>query len=469
MLKMSKLQIIKTAIMICFAVSVFAETNEDIFDTFEEPAVTEEKSVTTANEPVVTEDNDVATTDESIATEEETAITTDESVITEENVIATEKEVVGTTDEPIVETVVPAPIPAPAQISVPTPAPTPAPAPAPAVETADAAPAPASTSKPKIAVYVTGGKDAVENRALGTYILEALVKSGRYIAIERTEAFLAEIANEHVTQRSGAIDDAQISRLGKQSGVQFVCVADITQGLRSNQVSVRILNVETAEVVAVGVSDGRLNTMQDLSRISANVVNAMFGIGAPPEKRLRFGCRVAYNNSFVYNYAYTVRTLNEETFRTHDVDHDNEFGAGSGFEFGFVTAVRVSDNLSVETGANFIWRQPVNITDVVTITELAVSVPAFLRYRVGASPFFMQAGVVLEVPFNAEGKKADGTTFALSDRASFDIGLVAGAGYRFGKFVTADIRIVNGLINFDGDDRKTPLLLQTAAGVSLMF
>jgi hypothetical protein len=136
------------------------------------------------------------------------------------------------------------------------------------------APAPAFSQEPelpRIAVYVTGGDSvsAASKDALGAYMLDALVNSGRYRAIERSAAFLAEIDREHVKQRDGSVDDGQISRIGKQSGVRFVCVAGITPALGSYQVSARIIDVETADVSASGVFGGSLETLDDLKRAAA--------------------------------------------------------------------------------------------------------------------------------------------------------------------------------------------------------
>jgi len=128
---------------------------------------------------------------------------------------------------------------------------------------------------PKIAVYVTGDVKNNEKEALGTRMLTSLVKSGRYIAIERSNAFLAEIEKEHVKQRSGDIDDSQISQLGRQFGVKFVCIAAITPAFGDFQVSARIVDVETAQVVFIGESSGQLKSMADLTRISDQVVKNM--------------------------------------------------------------------------------------------------------------------------------------------------------------------------------------------------
>lgn len=138
---------------------------------------------------------------------------------------------------------------------------------------------------PKIAVYVTGGgkvpKD--EKKALGTRMLSALVERGRFVAIERSDVFLAQIDKEQVKQRSGAIDDNQISALGKQCGVRYVCVADITPAFGAFQVSARIIDVETAIVAFIGDANSPLKSMDDLEQVSDEVVRKMFK--EPPRPR----------------------------------------------------------------------------------------------------------------------------------------------------------------------------------------
>ncbi|MCL2281880.1 MAG: CsgG/HfaB family protein [Fibromonadales bacterium] len=129
----------------------------------------------------------------------------------------------------------------------------------------------------KIAVYVTGDIGAGEKKALGTKMLTAFVNSGKYTAIERSDAFLKEIAKEQEKQHSGEVDDSQISRLGKQFGVQFVCIADITSAFNSNHVSARIIDVETAEVVTIGEAASQLKSMEDLDEVSNKIVTTMFG------------------------------------------------------------------------------------------------------------------------------------------------------------------------------------------------
>jgi len=137
---------------------------------------------------------------------------------------------------------------------------------------------------PRIAVYVTGDVGENEKSALGTRMLASLVNSGRYRGIERSSAFLAEIDREQTKQRSGAIDDGQISELGKQFGVKYVCIAAITPAFGSFQVSARIVDVETAEVAFIGEAHSPLSSMKDMAHVADEVVRIMFsGKQAKPQ------------------------------------------------------------------------------------------------------------------------------------------------------------------------------------------
>jgi len=151
---------------------------------------------------------------------------------------------------------------------------------------------------PKIAVYVTGTVPEGEKNALGTRMLASLVNSGRYQGIERSGAFLAEIMREQQTQRSGAVDDNQISQLGKQFGVKYVCIAAITPAFGSYQVSARIVDVETAAVVFIGEATSPLKTMRELTYVADKVVSIMFGEAAGRGVGLSMGFGGAYAGDF---------------------------------------------------------------------------------------------------------------------------------------------------------------------------
>ena len=116
----------------------------------------------------------------------------------------------------------------------------------------------------KVAVYVTGN-DPINN-ILGNRLVDGIAKSGKYIAIERTASFLTELSKEHNYQRTGFVDDSEISRLGKQFGVQYVCVATVFNIWNEKYISTRLIDVETAEVTSTSSSNGSIvNTSQLIS------------------------------------------------------------------------------------------------------------------------------------------------------------------------------------------------------------
>lgn len=100
--------------------------------------------------------------------------------------------------------------------------------------------------KQKVAIYTTddSGENIVE--FVGEFLTDAIVKRGTYIAVERTAQFLRELNKEQAYQRSGSVDDNEISRLGKQMGVHLVCVVKIGKGGDQLFISARLIDVESA-------------------------------------------------------------------------------------------------------------------------------------------------------------------------------------------------------------------------------
>jgi hypothetical protein len=129
--------------------------------------------------------------------------------------------------------------------------------------------------KTPIAVYVTGNMPEGEKKVLGTKLMAALVNSGRFLGIERSEDFLEKVDEEHIKQRSSSVDENQISELGKQFGARYICVATITPAFGSFQVSARIIDVETAIVVAIAEDSSPLKNMDDVDSVSFRVVRAL--------------------------------------------------------------------------------------------------------------------------------------------------------------------------------------------------
>jgi formylglycine-generating enzyme required for sulfatase activity len=127
----------------------------------------------------------------------------------------------------------------------------------------------------RVAVYVTGGKDAGANEVLGAQLVDAITKSQQFVAIERTADFLRQLSTEQSYQRSGSVDDNQISRLGKQAGVSYVCVAEMTPVQGGDFVTARLIDVETASVVAVADGGEQISSLSMLMSASTSIAEQL--------------------------------------------------------------------------------------------------------------------------------------------------------------------------------------------------
>ncbi|MBQ7648163.1 MAG: hypothetical protein IJS92_03690 [Paludibacteraceae bacterium] len=126
----------------------------------------------------------------------------------------------------------------------------------------------------KVAVYVTGQQTGI-NKVLGDQLVAAFAKSGKYIAIERTASFLAELGKEQNYQRTGAVDDNELSRLGKQFGVQLVCVADVSDVFGEKYISTRLIDVESAEVINTSNATSKLESMPELLKVTEGLAKEL--------------------------------------------------------------------------------------------------------------------------------------------------------------------------------------------------
>lgn len=128
----------------------------------------------------------------------------------------------------------------------------------------------AMAQQKKVAVYVTGQQSGI-TKVLGDQLVSSFANDGKYIAIERTTSFLSELSKEQGYQRTGAVDDNELSRLGKQFGVQLVCVAEITEVFGENYVSARLIDVETAEILNTSNMNSALSNMDEMKSVCSKL------------------------------------------------------------------------------------------------------------------------------------------------------------------------------------------------------
>lgn len=144
-----------------------------------------------------------------------------------------------------------------------------------------------SAQQKKVAVYMTGEESGVK-KVLGDQLAAAFARSGKYIAVERTASFLAELRKEHSYERTGAVKDSEIAALGIQFGVNYVCVADISEVFGEKYISARLIDVETAEIVNTHNVSGQMNSMNQClhmaNEISQNLTKGTFAEQAESQR-----------------------------------------------------------------------------------------------------------------------------------------------------------------------------------------
>jgi len=117
-------------------------------------------------------------------------------------------------------------------------------------------------------------------RALETQIKAAFVKDGRFTAITREEAVLAMVKDEHVYQRTGAVDDSQIRQIGKQSGARYVCVVEISAMMESYMLSAQFIDIESAKIITMANVPSALKNDGDFLAASGELVLRLLGARA---------------------------------------------------------------------------------------------------------------------------------------------------------------------------------------------
>jgi hypothetical protein len=137
-------------------------------------------------------------------------------------------------------------------------------------------PKPAAPTVPKIAVYITGNAPEDKKKTVGTRLLVALVKTGRYASIERPSEFAEAAESVRASTQGAASAEEYIYELGKAYGVKYVCIAEVTAQADDYQILARVINVKTAQVAAIGDFYGPIKTAADLKPALDELVETMF-------------------------------------------------------------------------------------------------------------------------------------------------------------------------------------------------
>lgn len=131
----------------------------------------------------------------------------------------------------------------------------------------------AAPAKKKVAIYVMD-QNSTYTKRLGNYIVVEFVNSDKFTAIDRSSAFLAELRKEQSYQESGNVSDEEITRIGKQMGVDYIVTVESFYILYStDRINVRMIDVEKARVL--GASYKEISEASDAVRDAKYIYNEL--------------------------------------------------------------------------------------------------------------------------------------------------------------------------------------------------
>ncbi|GBU22191.1 hypothetical protein R80B4_02097 [Fibrobacteres bacterium R8-0-B4] len=135
--------------------------------------------------------------------------------------------------------------------------------------------------KPKIAVYVVGDIPDNEKKILGKYLLTAFINSGNSESAENSGEFLAAVSEEQA--KRGGVSKGLICELGRQFNIRYICAASVTSAFGFFEITARMVDAETEEIIFKGEAQSPLKTIEDLTQASNKIVEDMFGAQTEPE------------------------------------------------------------------------------------------------------------------------------------------------------------------------------------------
>lgn len=134
-----------------------------------------------------------------------------------------------------------------------------------------------SFAQKTVAVYVTASEGVPQEtkRILGSELVAAITRNPDYVAIERTDDFLAQVSQEQ--GRYNNIDDKKLFELGQKYGASNVCVAEITKYGDEYYIVSRLLDIRTQRVWKTARKSSELKSLGELMSVSEAVADELIG------------------------------------------------------------------------------------------------------------------------------------------------------------------------------------------------
>jgi len=199
----------------------------------------------------------------------------------------------------------------------------------------------ADSGKQIVAVYMAGEEPKTArgvHTIMGGELARVMSESDKYVAVDRTEAILEQLDREQAYQRSGAVDDDQIKDIGRQLGVEYLCISNINPVGKGYYLDTRLVDVVTAEIKRSVTATSTLKDANEMTRVGRNIALELL----EAEKTLK------------------QRTLRKKIFRYTAIGL-NVLGAGA-LAYGYTENINAAKNKEVtrtdENGRSYIQSGP---------------------------------------------------------------------------------------------------------------
>jgi hypothetical protein len=196
--------------------------------------------------------------------------------------------------------------------------------------------------------------------------------------------------------------------------------------------------------------------MNKITKMAALFVALAVTFSFSQESSLKFGARVGFN--------LLKSKLGWE-------EQDDKIEMGMGFGAGLVASIPLTSQLSLNPELAFYSRKVFSIKEEffedgwsagVEMSELAVSIPVLLQFTpVEGSPFYLAAGVQVDIPISPEmkyidskgedGRSIEWTDDFLTKHRTIDFGIALGLGYMIMPNLGVDLRCVIGMTSLFED------------------
>jgi len=137
-------------------------------------------------------------------------------------------------------------------------------------------------------------------KALESEVQKAFVKDGRYTAVTRDAATLAQIDMEHIFQRNGAVDESQIKELGRMSGAKYLCAVKSIPAMGSFMLEATLVDIESANIISMGSTPCDLVNFGDLIAAGKEIVRQLLNPSAAKQSG-DYGSGIFWDKESVQN------------------------------------------------------------------------------------------------------------------------------------------------------------------------